>query len=98
MPSTSNPTPGQGSSPLGQGKGFTQQLAVATELPFVLVVSVVIGGLVGTGVDRLLHSGPFGVLVFGALGLVAGVREVLRRVGKGSGTPGTSGGPPAQRS
>jgi F0F1-type ATP synthase assembly protein I len=97
MSSTGNSTPEQGPSRAGQGRGFTQQLAVATELPFVLVASVVVGGLIGAGVDRLLHTGPFGLLVFGALGLFAGVREILRRVSKGSGARGTTGGQPPQQ-
>ncbi|HKO03635.1 MAG TPA: AtpZ/AtpI family protein [Candidatus Acidoferrales bacterium] len=91
MSSTGNATPPQGPSPAGPIRGFTQQLAVATELPFVLVASVVVGGLIGAGVDRLLHTGPFGLLVFGILGFVAGVREVLRRLGKsGDGGGGSS--------
>jgi len=98
MSSTGNPAPGEGRSTVGQGKGFSQQLAVATELPLVLVTCVVIGGLIGAGVDRLLHSRPFGLLVFGAVGLFAGVREILRRLTTGSGPRGSGQGKPPQPS
>jgi F0F1-type ATP synthase assembly protein I len=71
------------------------QVASATELPFVLVACVALGGVLGIGIDRLLHCGPVGVLVGGTLGFVAGVREVLRRVSKGaSGSAGSKVGPP----
>jgi len=82
--------------PPGRASGVGRQLAIATELPFVLVATVVVGGLVGAGIDRLLHSSPWGLLVFGALGLTAGVREVIRRLGPGSGG-GKRTGPPSDQ-
>jgi len=60
-------------------------VTTATELPFVLVACTVVGGALGIGIDRLIHAGPLGMLVGGALGFFAGVREILRRVTKGSG-------------
>jgi len=71
-------------------------MAMATELPFVLVACVVVGGLIGAGIDRLAHTGPYATLLFGIAGFFAGVRDVLRRLapGQGSGrTPG-DGRPP----
>ena len=65
------------------------QVATATELPFVLVACVGIGGALGFGVDRMLKSEPFGLLVGGVLGLAAGVREILRRLTKPA--PGSKG-------
>lgn len=56
---------------------------MATELPFVLVACVVVGGLLGAGIDRLLHTGPYGMLLFGAAGFFAGIRDILRRMGTG---------------
>lgn len=56
------------------------QVAVAMELPFTLVGAVVFGGGLGYLLDRWLHTGPWLMLVLGALGFVAGVREVLRRL------------------
>jgi len=73
--------------------GVSRQVAVATELPIVLVACVVVGGLLGAGLDRLLHTSPWGLLVGGAVGLGTGVRDVLRRVGGTTGS-GTSAGRP----
>jgi ATP synthase protein I len=61
-------------------KGFTQQIATAMELPFVLVGTIVLGGLTGFFLDRWLHTKPFLMLILGALGFIAGVRDVLRRL------------------
>jgi F0F1-type ATP synthase assembly protein I len=57
---------------------------MATELPVVLVACVIVGAAAGIGLDHLLHSRPFCMIVFGILGFAAGVREILRRLGKGS--------------
>jgi F0F1-type ATP synthase assembly protein I len=57
------------------------------ELPFVLVGAIFVGGLFGYFLDRWLHTKPIFMLVLGALGFFAGVRDVLRRVsGSGDGT------------
>ncbi|MBZ5701138.1 MAG: AtpZ/AtpI family protein [Acidobacteriia bacterium] len=53
---------------------------MAMELPFVLVSAIVVGGLMGYFLDRWLHTKPVLMLVFGALGFIAGVRDVLRRL------------------
>ena len=82
--------------PPGRPAGVGRQIAIATELPFVLVASVAIGGVIGAGIDRLLHSSPWGLLVFGALGLVAGVRDILRRMSTNSGAAKGQGTPPAK--
>jgi len=63
-----------------QAKGFSQQFATAMELPFILVGSIVFGGLLGFFLDRWLHTKPFLMLIFGALGFFGGVRDVLRRL------------------
>ena len=90
-------TPGlKPDSPPGRASGVGRQLAIATELPFVLVATVVVGGLVGAGIDRLLHTSPWGLLVFGALGLAAGVRDVIRRMGPGGSNAKRTGGPSDQ--
>jgi len=65
-----------------QVAGVARQLAAAMELPFVLFGSVVAGGLMGYGVDHWLRTGPFGLLIGGALGFAAGIRELLRRLTK----------------
>jgi ATP synthase protein I len=63
-----------------QAKGFSQQFATAMELPFVIVGTIMMGGLLGFLLDRWLHTKPHLMLLFGALGFFAGVRDVLRRL------------------
>ena len=63
-----------------QAKGFSQQLALATELPFVIVAAVVVGGLFGYLLDRWFHTKPILMAILGFLGFFAGVREILRRL------------------
>ena len=63
-----------------QAKGFSQQFAMAMELPFVIVAAVVVGGLFGYLLDRWFHTKPIFMAVFGFLGFFAGVREILRRL------------------
>jgi ATP synthase protein I len=81
MPSDPNanrnddPTPAE-----KQARGFSQQFATAMELPFVMVGTIVAGGLIGFFLDRWLHTKPFLMLIFGALGFFGGVRDVLRRL------------------
>ena len=63
-----------------KARGFSQQFATAVELPFVMVGTIAVGGLIGFLLDRWLHTKPFLMLIFGALGFLGGVREVLRRL------------------
>lgn len=63
-----------------RAKSFSQQMSTAMELPFVLVGTIVVGGLLGFFLDRWLHTKPFLMLILGALGFFAGVRDVLRRL------------------
>ncbi len=81
MPSDPSPNRNDDLTPAEkQAKGYTQQFATAMELPFVLVGAIVVGGLMGFFVDRWLHTKPFLMLILGALGFFAGVRDVLRRL------------------
>jgi len=62
---------------------------MAMELPFVMVSAIVIGGAMGYFLDRWLHTKPVLMLVLGAMGFYAGVRDVLRRLpGDGDGKNG----------
>ena len=67
-----------------------RQFALATELPFLLVAGVAVGGGLGYLLDGWLHTKPFMMLILGALGFGAGVRELLRRLAK-SDTNSSSG-------
>jgi F0F1-type ATP synthase assembly protein I len=61
-------------------KDFGNQTALAMELPFTMVGTVVFGGFIGYLLDKWLHTAPWLLLVFGGLGFFAGVREVIRRL------------------
>lgn len=63
-----------------QAKGFSQQFAMAMELPFIIVGAVVVGGLFGYFLDRWFHTKPILMAIFGFLGFFGGVREILRRL------------------
>jgi ATP synthase protein I len=82
MPPSDSQTPEKVPGPLGRSATLARQFALAVELPFVFVATVMIGGLMGTGVDHWLHTRPFGVLIGGGLGFAAGIRELLRRISK----------------
>ncbi len=57
-------------------------LVIAMELPFVFVGAVLGGLLLGWLLDRALHTSPVLTIIFMFVGLVAGLREVLRRMPK----------------
>ncbi|HUA83580.1 MAG TPA: AtpZ/AtpI family protein [Bryobacteraceae bacterium] len=52
--------------------------AVAWTLPFSLVVPMVVAGAAGYFLDRWLHSKPAFMIILGLLGLVVGVRDVIK--------------------
>jgi ATP synthase protein I len=62
--------------------GTTRQLAMAMELPFLLVGGALVGGLFGYLLDRWLHTKPWLMLIVGAAGFAVGVRDMLRRLQK----------------
>ena len=61
---------------------WTRQFALVMELPFVLVGSVLISGFLGYLLDGWLQTRPWLMIVLGAVGFYAGLREVLRRLPK----------------
>ena len=46
-----------------------------------LVTGVVVGAAIGWGIDRLLSTSPFGLIVFFLLGFVAGLVNLVRSAG-----------------
>jgi F0F1-type ATP synthase assembly protein I len=83
MPSDNKEKPPSGEPPgLKQAKSFSQQFAMAMELPFVLFGAVIVGGAIGYFLDAWLHTKPVLMFVFGCIGFAAGVRDVLRRLPK----------------
>jgi F0F1-type ATP synthase assembly protein I len=81
MPSDNNNPRDSNLSPAEkQVKGFSQQIALATELPFVLVASTGVGGGLGYLLDHWLHTKSVFMIILGLLGFFGGLREVLRRL------------------
>ena len=74
------PSPGSDRS---NGPGsFARQLALALELPFVMILGVLIGGGIGYLIDRWLHTSPVFMLVGGLLGFAGAVWDILRRLSR----------------
>lgn len=46
-----------------------------------LIAGVLVGAVIGWGIDRLLSTSPWGLIVFFLLGFVAGVINVMRAAG-----------------
>lgn len=67
--------------PPGPPRRRTQLLfAMAMELPFIFVGAIVVGGLFGWWLDSKLGSTPWLMIVLGALGFWAGLREIQRQL------------------
>jgi ATP synthase protein I len=66
-------------------------MALAMELPFLLVGSALAGGALGYLLDRWLHTKPWLMIVLGAIGFGVGVRDMLRRLRKDDPDAGNSG-------
>lgn len=58
-----------------------RQMAIAFELPFMLVGPVVLGGVIGYFLDRWLHTKPLLLIVLGILGVAVGVFDVVKVAG-----------------
>ena len=56
-------------------------MAVGLRLSSELVAGVLVGALLGWGLDRLLSTSPWGLIVFLLLGFAAGVMNVMRSAG-----------------
>jgi F0F1-type ATP synthase assembly protein I len=65
---------------LKKTKEVANDSAVAMELPFTLVGAILLAGGAGYLLDRWLNTSPIFMIVLGALGFIAGVREVIRRL------------------
>jgi len=70
-----NSSPGKGSG------GTAKQMAIAFELPFLLVGPVVLGGAIGYFLDRRLHTKPLLLIVLGILGVIVGVIDAVKIAG-----------------
>ena len=79
---------GQTGAGSGDGARNASGMARGLRLSSELVVGVLVGALIGWGIDKLLSSSPWGMIVFLLLGFAAGVRNVIRAA---SMPPGNSG-------
>jgi ATP synthase protein I len=60
-----------------------RQVALAMELPFLLVGPAVVGGAIGYFLDVWLHTKPWIMLVLGLCGVGAGLFNTLKAAGAG---------------
>lgn len=58
--------------------GFARQFAVAMQAPFTLVAFVAVGGALGYFADRWLHTTPLLMIFLLILGLILGIRDILK--------------------
>ena len=72
----------------GDGAARASAMARGLRLSSELIAGVLVGAVIGWGIDRLLSTSPFGLIVFFLLGFVAGVVNVVRSAGV---TPGRTG-------
>ena len=70
----------EGPPPESIGSGMARGIRLSTEL----VAGVLVGALIGWGLDRWLGISPWGLIVFLLLGFAAGVLNVVRAAGEGS--------------
>jgi ATP synthase protein I len=70
----------------GDGTGYGQAFRLSSEF----IAGVVIGAVLGWGLDRLAGTSPWGLIVFLLLGFCAGVLNVVRASG-GMTSPGPKG-------
>jgi len=59
------------------GRG-ARQIALAMELPFLMVGPVVVGGGIGYLLDRWLHTKPLFLLLLGFAGVVIGIVDAVK--------------------
>jgi ATP synthase protein I len=70
----SSPDPTPRKTPTG---GFNQ-IALAMELPFLLIGPVLVGGAIGYFLDRWLHTKPIFLLLLGVGGVVIGIADAIK--------------------
>ncbi|HLK84187.1 MAG TPA: AtpZ/AtpI family protein [Xanthobacteraceae bacterium] len=75
------PSETNGGQPAANASGFARGLRLSSEL----VAGVLVGAAIGWVLDRALGISPWGLIVFLLLGFAAGVANVIRAAGAGSG-------------
>lgn len=59
-------------------KGMAEGLKIASEF----IAGIVVGAVIGYGIDQLFGTTPFGLIVFLLFGFAAGVLNVIRSAGR----------------
>jgi ATP synthase protein I len=72
----------------GDGAAKASAMALGFRLSSELIAGVVVGALIGWGIDHLLSTSPWGLIVFVLLGFTAGVVNVIRSAGAASNRTG----------
>jgi ATP synthase protein I len=72
---------GQSGEGSGDGAARASAFARGFRLSSELIAGVVVGAGIGWGLDRLLSTSPWGLIVFFLLGFTAGVVNVVRSAG-----------------
>ena len=62
----------------GNGAARASAMALGFRLSSELIAGVVVGALIGWGIDHLLSTSPWGLIVMVLLGFTAGVVNVIR--------------------
>jgi len=74
-PAEAAPRP-EGGGPSNDGFGSAMSLGLRAGSEF--VAAIIVGGLIGWGLDRLLNTKPLFLIAFFLLGVAAGVWNVIR--------------------
>ncbi|MFG1283603.1 AtpZ/AtpI family protein [Xanthobacter autotrophicus] len=70
-------------APKGRDTSASSGAALAFRLGAEFVSGVLVGALIGYGLDRLFSIAPWGMIVFTLFGFAAGVTNMLRASGEG---------------
>jgi ATP synthase protein I len=70
--------------PRGPKAGYAMAMKLSSEF----LASILVGALIGWGIDRLFGISPWAMIVFVLLGFCAGVLTVVRSAGRMSGDGG----------
>jgi len=65
----------------GDGAANASAMALGFRLSSELIAGVAVGALIGWGIDHVLSTSPWGMIVFVLLGFIAGVVNVIRSAG-----------------
>ncbi|WP_458758242.1 AtpZ/AtpI family protein [Afipia sp. TerB] len=68
----------------GNASAKASAMARGFRLSTELIAGVLVGAVIGWGIDQLLSTSPWGLIVFFLLGFVAGVINVMRAAGVAS--------------